>query len=1402
MSAPTSSAAEVLAVAEAKRTGKPVDVESLRTETTDVAAQPDGRLLATTYVQPKRVRKAGRWVDVDPTLVELPGGVVAPRAATADVEFSGGGSGQPLVRMSQSGKELKLTWPKALPKPVIDGQTAEYRSILPDVDLRLTASATGFSQVLVVHTPQAAKNPELDVLRLGLQAEGLSVKQEGDGSLKAVDPSGGGTVFEAPTPVMWDSARAAAPAAPSASQGAKGAKGAAAEAAPAEAASAVDAPGEGAKMTRLKVDLPKGGMVLTPDQGMLDDPSTVYPVMIDPVWNTPHANEWAGVSRTYPNQTYWHFTYTSTYVHDWGVGYCGDTSRCAPTDVKRAFFQVPSGVFGGKQILKATFGTYESHSYSCSARPVELWWSGAISKSTTWNSQNNSNFWPRRLQTINTAKGYTGCDSGWLEWGGDNDAGVKNLVQDAANGGWQTITFGLKAENESDAYGWKRFTDDAYLQVYYNTAPNQIAMSDMTMSPGSVCQYDPVNINRVPQVTVNRATDPDGEEIAVQFAVNWDDGTGLKRRWWSTGAEGNPPTDFKASGSQFTYQLPDVFPHNARVSWEARVWDRASWGPWSSDGDPTGCYFNVDTSVPAGPTITSGTYPGSTDATASLPWTDGVGKYGSFTLKAATTTVTKYQWSLDNSPFTDVATTNGAAQTIKALPQTPGLHTLSARAVNAAGTVSQPEAYYFNVLGGQGQRAGWSMDGNLNGAGTQVPAALGTGATPGAAGHLGGALSFNGNAQSGYAQTEAAVLDTSKSYTVSAWVLFDGTPNTRVAVSQNGPDYFSYTLGVGMAGGTDPHWSFKIQTDAAGADATSTSVNSAALATTGQWTHLTGVYDKASGAIRLYVNGVSAGSALVPSSVWDGHSTVQIGRDRWNKLWSAPWAGSVDEVKMWDRALTPAEITQAAADQQLTTGTPAKAVWHLDETAGPVIGAPETDALTPYNGPQANATGVAGQALHLDGTNDYLRTARPQVDGARDFSVSAWVKLPKLADSDTTARMAVTQIGQHNSEFSLYYSAAWKRWSFGRYKEDTSADTLVRTWQNDCTAGTMVNGVPCFAGNTGEWTHLIGVNDTVAKKTRLYINGYLVGESDYTQTAPWAAPGPLQIGATNREGGNLEFFGGDVDDVRVFDRIVTTPEAAAMVQQRPVLAGRWKLSAATGTPAVTPDEGPAHLAATLGGGASINTGGGLFPTPGSLALDGTSGYAATAAAPLHTNQSFTLAGWANTAGIPTRDMTVLSLPGTNNSAVTMRWHSLGLDANSQPVGEWQAEVRTSDADGSPRTLVAHTPQTSVWENWTHLTVSYDSFSRRLVLYVNGQEENQTCTVGSADCVPHVSSAGAPQPYEAGGSLQLGRNRAAGAWSEYFSGELDDVWLYQGVLSPAQILKLADYNTELDTVTGV
>ncbi|MEU3464450.1 LamG domain-containing protein [Streptomyces sp. NPDC006733] len=1450
---------ESLAIAAAKRTNTPVDVATLTTEISDVQAQPDGTLVSTTHVVPVRTRQSGTWAPIDTALRVRSDGTVAPKAALADLVFSGGGT-QPLVRMSRAGKELALTWPKALPKPLVSESTVEYRSVLPDVDLRLTATATGFTQLLVVKTAQAAKNPELNQLKLGLAGQGLTVNEHTDGSLAAVDAGGGGTVFEAPRPVMYDSSAlaqsgapgpvAAAPAASAATSPRVGNRTATTTApnasavapAPTQSAAPVTTPSatptstsptsapttdsspatprsttgiDGAAHTApVDVDLPADhkSLVLTPDQGLLDAPTTVFPVMIDPVWNTPVKTAWTGVSQYWNTHPYWHFGATDNY--DFGVGYCGDTSLCAPQDRKRVMYEIPSAQFAGKHVLSATFSVYESHSYSCTDKNVQLWLTNRISSKTTWDTSQGA-FWNSRLQTLAAAKGYTGCAAGNLEFGGASGA-VRNQVQAAANGGWTSITFGLRAENENDTYAWKRFTAEASLRVLYNLPPRQAPMKDLSMSPGSLCLSTGVQINKMPQITA-KVSDPDGEKIGIQFGVAWDtgDGKGTIRRWWSTGAEATAPAanTFKASGSLFSVSLPTSLPLNKWLGWEVRAWDGAEWGPWSSTGDPTDCYVMVDTTTPAGPVITSSSYPGSSDAQAVLPWTDGVGRYGAFTVDSVATDVVKYQWGLDTtaSAANQVSTTAGAPQTVNVLPTTVGPHLLSVRALDGAGNASQPQTYYFNVAAGHPQRSGWAMDETsgtqLTGTGGTFEATPASGATLGAAGHTGTALALDGTAN-GYAATPGAVLDTARGYSVSAWVnLADANAAVnRGAVSQDGTYIGAFTLGL-----SDGKWAFKTTTkDAEGYDWQTAA--STAPVVTGQWTHLVGVYDAVAKTNTVYVNGVASAPAAAPAA-WAARGSLQFGRLFGRGVYTDAWPGSLDEVHLFDRALTASEATKVAADQALTTGTPAKAVWPLDDTATPAIGRSETTDAALFGGATPGAAGVAGKAVHFDGVNDYARTTRPQIEGTRSFSVSAWVKLPTIKPGDYATRMALTQGGLHNSEFALYYAPDTKKWVFGRYKDDITADTLVRALQPTCT--TTTGGIPCFGANDGQWTHLLGVSDATAGKIRLYINGYLVGESAYTQTKPWSTPGSLQIGAGSREGVAGEFFGGDIDDVRLFDRVVTDPEARDMVQQRPQLAGRWKLNTATGTPQSSPDDitalGGQRTAdpAVLGSSALIDPAEGVLNPTGALQLDGTAtAYASTAGTNVRTGESFSLTGWAQTAGTPSRDMTVWSVAGSSSSALTVRWDYVRTDTDpltEDPiyVGRWVADV--AGADGSTtRTTAAFTfDGGAAGSSWTHLAVVYDAFADQLTLYVNGQTQNFICPddAGAGTCSNNVSWSTAAQPFIASGGLQIGRNRAGAAWTEPFSGEIDDVWAYQGVLSPTQIYILATPGNELDTATG-
>ncbi|NYE49785.1 RHS repeat-associated protein [Spinactinospora alkalitolerans] len=57
------------------------------------------------------------------------------------------------------------------------------------MDLVLTAGVDGFAQVLVVHTPEAAQNPDLAELELALGTEGVTMTQDAGGEAE----EGGGT---------------------------------------------------------------------------------------------------------------------------------------------------------------------------------------------------------------------------------------------------------------------------------------------------------------------------------------------------------------------------------------------------------------------------------------------------------------------------------------------------------------------------------------------------------------------------------------------------------------------------------------------------------------------------------------------------------------------------------------------------------------------------------------------------------------------------------------------------------------------------------------------------------------------------------------------------------------------------------------------------------------------------------------------------------------------------------------------------------------------------------------------------------------------------------------------------------------------------------------------------------
>lgn len=171
-----------------------------------------------------------------------------------------------------------------------------------------------------------------------------------------------------------------------------------------------------------------------------------------------------------------------------------------------------------------------------------------------------------------------------------------------------------------------------------------------------------------------------------------------------------------------------------------------------------------------------------------------------------------------------------------------------------------------------------------------------------APGVSGSALKFDG--QGRFAETDGPVLDTTKSYSVSAWVTLDAVPgNYATAVSQDGrrqenPFYLQYGQGAFAFSTPGGH-----------------RARGELVPELGRWYHLVGVRDTVSNDIKLYLDGKLVATAEPgPADVSTG--PLSVGRAKWNGGNVDFWNGSIDQVHAYDKALTAEEVSALHAGEK------------------------------------------------------------------------------------------------------------------------------------------------------------------------------------------------------------------------------------------------------------------------------------------------------------------------------------------------------------------------------------------------------------------------------------------------------------------------------------------------------
>lgn len=157
----------------------------------------------------------------------------------------------------------------------------------------------------------------------------------------------------------------------------------------------------------------------------------------------------------------------------------------------------------------------------------------------------------------------------------------------------------------------------------------------------------------------------------------------------------------------------------------------------------------------------------------------------------------------------------------------------------------------------------------------------------------GGCAVFNGT--NSEATTAGSVLNTAGDFTVSAWVYLTKNTGFATAVSQDGTTDSGFYL---QYSSQDQRWAFAVPGGRA---------LSSGPPPLNTWVHLVGVVSTYAKQLRLVVNGEVEGITALPKLTSTTGDLV-IGRGQWNGGPMDWFPGAVNDVEVFNRALTDSQV--------------------------------------------------------------------------------------------------------------------------------------------------------------------------------------------------------------------------------------------------------------------------------------------------------------------------------------------------------------------------------------------------------------------------------------------------------------------------------------------------------------
>jgi len=303
--------------------------------------------------------------------------------------------------------------------------------------------------------------------------------------------------------------------------------------------------------------------------------------------------------------------------------------------------------------------------------------------------------------------------------------------------------------------------------------------------------------------------------------------------------------------------------------------------------------------------------------------------------------------------------------------------------------------------------------------------------------------------------------------------------------------------------------------------------------------------------------------------------------------------GAADSANSGSSSAFVARITGTMADTGgsggMATSTPGPTCTPVPPTA---TNAPATATSTPVpaaqqgyytfdmtttdssgNGNNGTLQGGAGYgppkvgtaALSLNGSTAFFDVPKPLVNTDQSFSVAAVVSVTAVG---TNYQTFVSVDGQNISGFFLQLRGDNQKFAIAQINTDAG--------------GPPTYAASTFAASPNTWYYLVGVYDASAHQLRLYVNGQLQGTTAYNGS--FRATGDTVVGRGKYGGKSTDFTQGEIDDVHIYNGVLTGAEIAALAGVPAPTATNTPVNTATPTssPTVVPVTTPATPGAAMG----------------------------------------------------------------------------------------------------------------------------------------------------------------------------------------------------------------------------